>query len=134
MNTNLMGMHVVIVGNPRDGVEIYGPFKTGADAVDYGHSIEDEWWIAPLQAPKCFEQEDVPNTFATFNNTQALSEGWGLFNVGGYVQLQRIDYSQGGEPKFTCDARAIMFVAQRANEGSAYHSNALSLSGTLVEG
>lgn len=51
-----MGMHVVIVGNPVDGVEIFGPFKTGDEATEWGDSHADvgkyrDWWVVPLTAP-----------------------------------------------------------------------------------
>jgi hypothetical protein len=51
--TGLMGMHVVVYGNPIDGVFIVGPFKTGEDAMRYGETEHDaqNWWIAPLHAP-----------------------------------------------------------------------------------
>ena len=30
-----MEMHVILVGNPRDGYRVIGPFKTGDDADNY---------------------------------------------------------------------------------------------------
>ena len=44
-----MGLHIVVVGNPVDGLTFYGPFKTEQDAIDAAdrHTAE-EWWIAPL--------------------------------------------------------------------------------------
>ena len=30
-----MGMHVILVGTPRDGYRVIGPFKTGSDAHDF---------------------------------------------------------------------------------------------------
>lgn len=55
MNTNQMGMHVVLVGNPVDGITIYGPFKTWPDAAVWSEEFfghEEVWWLAPLQAPE----------------------------------------------------------------------------------
>lgn len=76
-----------------------------------------------------------------FDNAQALSEGWDLFDVDGRLQLQRIDCpsDQGelldySEPKFTSDAHAIVEVATAARKGSKYHWEALHLIGTLAEG
>jgi hypothetical protein len=47
---NGMGMHVVLVGNPVDGLTIYGPFTTGEDANDWADSNvkNEDWWAAPL--------------------------------------------------------------------------------------
>ncbi len=55
-----MGLHIIITGNPVDGFEFIGPFKTADDAVAYANGdqlnqfaaprIEGEWWIAPLAA------------------------------------------------------------------------------------
>lgn len=49
---NGMGMHVVLVGNPVDGLTIYGPFDTGEDASTWADDYvsSDAWWIAPLHA------------------------------------------------------------------------------------
>lgn len=52
-----MGLHIVITGNPLDGLEFYGPFKTADDAVAFGERLDPRlgdgsWWIAPLQAPE----------------------------------------------------------------------------------
>ena len=73
-----------------------------------------------------------------FNNTQALSEGWDLFDVDGRIQLQRIDCPSDhdlgySEPKFQSDANAIIEVAMKARAGSKYHWDALHLVGSLAE-
>ncbi len=48
-----IGMHVVIYGNPVDGIQIVGPFKTGEEARTFAEAERDpDWWIAPLQSPK----------------------------------------------------------------------------------
>lgn len=47
------GMHIVIIGNPVDGFQYIGPFKTGEDAIawaDRDADIDADWWIAPLEA------------------------------------------------------------------------------------
>ena len=71
-----------------------------------------------------------------FNSTQALQEGWDLFEVDGRWQLQRIDDPEGNElgydkPKFESDADAIIFVALQAHGGSSYHRTAIEYIGTL---
>ena len=74
-----------------------------------------------------------------FDNTQALAEGWDLFDVDGRIQLQRIDLPSDhecldyDEPKFQSDAHAIVEVATRARTGSEYHWRALHLIGGLAE-
>lgn len=70
----------------------------------------------------------------SFDNTQAMKEGWDLFDVDGRIQLQRIDQPDDGDekPKFPSDADAIIFVALQA-QTSAYHYGALDLVGTLSE-
>jgi hypothetical protein len=43
---------VVLVGNPVNGVRIYGPFKTYDEAEEYAGNIEDaEAWTALLEEP-----------------------------------------------------------------------------------
>jgi hypothetical protein len=71
-----------------------------------------------------------------FDNSQALNEGWDLFDVDGRLQLlmlddpgacDGLDYT---EPKFQSDVAALLFVAQQALEGSRYHLYALDRIGT----
>lgn len=46
-----MGMHVVLVGNPVDGFQVVGPFKTAEDAVFWAEdTLDGEWCTAPLEA------------------------------------------------------------------------------------
>jgi hypothetical protein len=50
---DLMGLHIVISGNPVDGFIYYGPFKTGVDAIAWAEANCDgteSWCIAPLHA------------------------------------------------------------------------------------
>jgi len=71
------------------------------------------------------------------DNTQAHTEGWDLFDVDGRWQLQRIafpadwdlDYT---EQKFPTDADALIFVANLAAQGSAFHRFAIVEIGLLV--
>ncbi len=68
-----------------------------------------------------------------FDSAQAVQEGWDLFECNGRLQLQGIDCpDDGSNPKFICDADAIIFVANRASRGSIYHFKALDLIGSLA--
>ena len=62
------GMHVVVVGDPFDGMSIYGPFPTGDEANDWAQcngktDLEDvDWWVVRLESPlpdECEEGEFV---------------------------------------------------------------------------
>ena len=44
-----MDSRVVIVGNPLDGIHIYGPFDSYNDAHNWAENIP-EYWIAELEA------------------------------------------------------------------------------------
>jgi hypothetical protein len=46
-----MDTHVVIVGNPIDGFEIYGPFENEEEAFEYEESVDTSCWSMPLHAP-----------------------------------------------------------------------------------
>ena len=53
MDTTLMGMHIVVVGNPVDGLEFIGPFNNGEEAIEWANHdpyIGNEWLVAPLQS------------------------------------------------------------------------------------
>lgn len=53
---DLMGMHILITGNPVDGFEYFGPFKTGKEAITYGEErLGNDWWIAPLRGKEELE-------------------------------------------------------------------------------
>ena len=47
--------HIIIVGNPVEGYEFYGPFESPNDAIKF-HDEElgytDHWKIAKLNAPE----------------------------------------------------------------------------------
>ena len=47
-----MGMHIVAVGNPIDGLRFYGPFATSDEAIEWAEKnfAHTEWWVAPLEA------------------------------------------------------------------------------------
>lgn len=75
-----------------------------------------------------------------FDNSQALEEGWDLFDVEGRLQLQRIDCPADhnclkyNEPLFPSDAHAIIHVALLADLGSKYHFDAISMIGSPTGG
>jgi len=72
-----------------------------------------------------------------FDNRQAISEGWDLFDVEGRIQLQKIDDPSvlndldAINPLFPSDADALIWVALRAANGSVYHRGAIERIGTL---
>lgn len=43
--------HIIIVGNPVDGLRFFGPFPNGGAAVDWaGDNVDggSEWWAAQI--------------------------------------------------------------------------------------
>lgn len=70
---DLFGMHVVMIGNPVDGFTIYGPFKTGEDAILWAQDeVETDWWIAKVFPP----YEDRENDGVTDRGSkQELEDG-----------------------------------------------------------
>jgi hypothetical protein len=48
-----MGTHIVVTGNPVDGLTFYGVFKTAEDANDWAdiHLNGHEWWVASVVHP-----------------------------------------------------------------------------------
>lgn len=71
-------------------------------------------------------------------NDQAFAEGWGLFEVDGRYQLQRLDNPADlpelgyEDPKFNSDMDALAHVVQQAVAGSVYHAEAMYSIGGLV--
>lgn len=68
---------------------------------------------------------------AKFDNTQAYTEGWALFDDG---EIQRLDEPSAtgieglpDDPMFESDTQAVNFVMGKAREGSEYHRQALEL-------
>jgi len=48
--TRTTGMHIIVTGNPIEGLRFYGPFKTIDDASDVAKDFCDgDWWLAPLR-------------------------------------------------------------------------------------
>jgi hypothetical protein len=74
-----------------------------------------------------------PDVGDDFNEAQALTEGWGVFDCGyrddgsRKVELQRIDTPACGTPRFPGDDTAWQHVVQRARAGSILHQQALQM-------
>jgi hypothetical protein len=43
--------YVVLVGNPVDGFNVVGPFKTKRDAEGFCYGAEDSWWVTVMERP-----------------------------------------------------------------------------------
>ena len=54
-----MGMHVVVVGNPVDGIQIIGPFKTLAHAMEWAEEVmgDENYWLTPLEPETIFGEQ-----------------------------------------------------------------------------
>ena len=42
---------ILIVGDPMQGFNFWGPFDTKHEAYDYGGHFECDWWVAELNYP-----------------------------------------------------------------------------------
>lgn len=82
--------------------------------------------------PQKDDMSDMP--ICEFSNRQAYLEGWGLFNGNEIQRLDtgaiRYDGSSDGVAVFSTDEHAFDFVRKCADEGSAYHKEALKLAST----
>jgi hypothetical protein len=46
-----MDKYIVVVGDPVDGFEFYGPFNTEPEAIEWaGENLNGDWWTASLSA------------------------------------------------------------------------------------
>lgn len=45
-------MHILITGNPVEGLCFTGPFTSHDEAVKHGEEIGGDWWVAPLHSNK----------------------------------------------------------------------------------
>ena len=71
-----MEMHVILVGNPRDGYRVIGPFKTGDDADNYIDTEPNDvdWMTAmPLETPSSLDtvQPVTKELMSMINNRKA---------------------------------------------------------------
>jgi hypothetical protein len=46
--------HVVVTGNPFDGLQVYGPFDNADDALQHAEETDygKDWWIVPVRKPE----------------------------------------------------------------------------------
>ena len=47
--------HVIVTGNPVDGLNFIGPFPNSASAIESADNdgrLDADWWIAPLERPE----------------------------------------------------------------------------------
>lgn len=47
-----MDKYVIVIGNPIDGITIYGPFENMEEAHEWAENNSDEWWCSYLYEPK----------------------------------------------------------------------------------
>ena len=47
-------MYIIVVGNPIDGTNMFGPFNTSEDALWYGENnyVDEDWWMVELITPE----------------------------------------------------------------------------------
>jgi len=50
----MVEQHIIVTGNPLDGLEFYGPFDTSDEAGEWAEKKipNNEWWIATLEDAK----------------------------------------------------------------------------------
>lgn len=55
----MTGLHIIVRGDPINGLSFFGPFKTGDDATDFAdqHIDDTDWWIARLEAQSSLEAD-----------------------------------------------------------------------------
>ena len=46
-------MYVLVVGNPFDGLELYGPFRTPPEAHEFAENwfLDEDWQVVPVASP-----------------------------------------------------------------------------------
>lgn len=49
-----MGLSVIVLGNPFDGLRIFGPFATGEEAHEWAdtNATGEDWWCVAVDAPE----------------------------------------------------------------------------------
>lgn len=75
----------------------------------------------------------MPNKWTTEDSVLALSQGWDLFDIGGVVEIERIDCPEDAngeplEPVFDSDYAAMQFVLEQYIGGCETAAKALTLS------
>lgn len=56
-------MKVVAVGNPFDGVTLYGPFGDYENEYVFCDQLKEDWWLVGLEPPNPRSAEDVDALF-----------------------------------------------------------------------
>ena len=61
LGDHLEGPHVVVTGNPIDGLFFYGPFTLYEDAARFAETEcnGEQWWVAPLVTEETYHKELV---------------------------------------------------------------------------
>jgi hypothetical protein len=44
-------MYVVLVGNPIDGMAVFGPFDSVEKSIEWANNTEDTWFVTVLNDP-----------------------------------------------------------------------------------
>ena len=58
----------------------------------------------------------------------ATSQGWNVFECGGWQEIQRIDDPEDGDPVFESDYDAMRFILEEYIKGCEVAARALSIS------
>lgn len=61
------GLHVIISGNPVDGIQLFGPYSNANEASEAAHTDKrlDDWWLAPLLP--AYEEKPVTTSLPVSN-------------------------------------------------------------------
>jgi hypothetical protein len=97
-----MRTHIVILGNPVDGLSFVGPFDEAEDAVDWatGPGQKEDWFVAPMDSP-----DEAPddhwhiNVYERGREYGGPEEGGWWYDTGRYcpeksITLSRAEYHQ----------------------------------------
>lgn len=44
-------MYIVAIGNPFDGMNVFGPFEYSEDADRWAQNVQDDYWVVWLEQP-----------------------------------------------------------------------------------
>ena len=90
-------MKILVVGNPVDGLQFYGPYETNDEAVDAA-DFHDSWCVADLNAPTVKSEPD--KDFSGYHQfVNDMGAHYGSFEVfynkadavNGYIDLAEND-------------------------------------------
>jgi hypothetical protein len=106
--------------------EVFEELKRIADCYCVKITVDDRASKLAIAFGEFIMDSRENGTVGYFDDTQAVSEGWSIVETDGSengpYQLQKIDEFD----KFKSDDEAWLYVYRRANEGSAYHQQALA--------